>query len=90
MLLDNKKHNDEPPTPEAFAKNLIDGFKNKAEHNKNESMFFFWLSMGGALAAPLFLTLGSGLFLEKIVPSTLSALVALSTAWLQLRKPLAS
>ncbi|MNG16103.1 hypothetical protein D3C84_999840 [compost metagenome] len=43
--------------------------------------------MGRALAAPLFLTLGAGLFLEKIVPSTLSALVALSTAWLQLRKP---
>ncbi|TBN47396.1 SLATT domain-containing protein [Pseudomonas sp. BGI-2] len=87
MLPDNTEHDDKLPDPEVFTKNLIQGFKSKAVHNKNESMFFFWLSMGGALTAPLFLTLGSGMFLEKVVPSMLSALVAFSTTWLQLRKP---
>lgn len=75
------------PPADAFVKSLIQSFKLKATHNKNESMICFWTAMGGALAAPLFLTLGSGIFLEKVVPSSLSALVAFSTAWLQLRKP---
>ncbi|WP_123577629.1 DUF4231 domain-containing protein [Pseudomonas protegens] len=87
MLSENKKHDNKFPSPEAFTENLIKGFKKKAEHNKNESMVLFWLSMGGALIAPLFLTLGSGIFWEKVIPSILSALVAFSTAWLQLRKP---
>lgn len=84
---ENKKCGDTLPNPEEFAKSLINGFKKKAAHNKNESMIFFWCSMGGALAAPLFLTLNSDIFLGKVVPSFLSALVAFSTAWLQLRKP---
>ncbi|WP_323163944.1 DUF4231 domain-containing protein [Pseudomonas atacamensis] len=87
MLIENGKTDCKLPSPEEFAKAIINGFKNKAAHNKNESMYFFWLAMGGALTAPLFLTLGTGVFWEKIVPSVLSALVALSTAWLQLRKP---
>jgi hypothetical protein len=81
------KHDDKCPDPENFTKNLIKGFKKKAAHNKNESMAFFWLSMGGALTSPLLLTLGSGMFLAKVAPATLSAIVAFSTAWLQLRKP---
>lgn len=87
MLSDDTKHDDKLKDPETFTKDIIQAFKKKAEHNKNESMFFFWLSMGGALTAPLFLTLGSGIVMEKVIPSILSALVALSTAWLQLRKP---
>ncbi|WP_150727316.1 DUF4231 domain-containing protein [Pseudomonas fluorescens] len=87
MLSDKSRYDDKLLDPEVFTKNLIEGFKSKAAHNKNESIFFFWLSMGGALTAPLFLTLGSGMFLEKVVPSILSALVAVSTTWLQLRKP---
>lgn len=87
MFCSKKKSNDRLPTPEEFAKAVIKGFKVKASHNKNESMLFFWLAMGGALTAPLFVTLGSGVILEKIIPSILSALVAFSTAWLQLRKP---
>lgn len=40
MLSDNTEHDDKLPDPEVFTKNLIKGFKNKAVHNKNESMFF--------------------------------------------------
>ncbi|HEK0906694.1 TPA: DUF4231 domain-containing protein [Pseudomonas putida] len=75
-------------TPEKFCKSLIAGFKVKAKHNKQESMFFFMLTMLGSLAAPLFVTLGGDDFiLTKVIPSILSALVAFGTAWLQLRKP---
>ena len=39
------------------------------------------------LATPMFITLGPGRVLGKIVPSTLSLIAAGSTAWLQQRKP---
>jgi hypothetical protein len=85
-------------SPEEFCKSIIRGFKAKSSHNKNESMLFFWLSMGGALAAPIFVTLGDDMakclgeygsvfILSKLIPSLLSVAVAFSTAWLQLRKP---
>ncbi|MFA7314231.1 MAG: DUF4231 domain-containing protein [Shewanella sp.] len=77
---------------------MIKGFKDKSTHNKNESMLCFWLSMGGALAAPIFVTLGEDIaklfgeygsvfVFSKLVPTLLSVAVAFSTAWLQLRKP---
>lgn len=73
---------------EKFCEGLILGFKEKARHNKTESMWFFSLTMAGSLAAPLFVTLGGDNFLfAKVVPSLLSAAVAFGTAWLQLRKP---
>ena len=37
--------------------------------------------------APIFLSLGEGVWLSKVVPSILSAIAAFCTAWLQLRKP---
>ena len=85
-------------SPEEFCKAIISGFKVKSNHNKNESMLCFWLSMGGALAAPIFVTLGDDMakslggygsvfILSKLIPSLLSVGVAFSTAWLQLRKP---
>ena len=83
---------------EKYCKSIIDSFKSKATHNKNESIYFFWVSMGGALLAPLFVTLGEGManalgsygsvfVFSKLIPSILSVAVAFSTAWLQLRKP---
>ena len=35
----------------------------------------------------MFVMLGEGIILGKIIPSSLSLMVAASTAWLQLRKP---
>lgn len=83
---------------EEYCQSVINSFKEKATHNKNESMYFFWVSMGGALLAPLFVTLGEGMastlgswasvfVFSKLIPSILSIAVAFSTAWLQLRKP---
>ena len=83
---------------EEYCKSVINSFKSKATHNKNESICFFWVSMGGALLAPLFVTLGEDIanflgnygsvfLFSKLIPSILSIAVAFSTAWLQLRKP---
>lgn len=93
-----KPEMEENKTPEEFCKSIIAGFKDKSTHNKNESMLYFWLSMGGALAIPVFVTLGDDMakmlgdygsvfVFSKLVPTLLSATVAFSTAWLQLRKP---
>lgn len=66
---------------------LRKGFREKANHNKIESQLCFSLTIAFTLAAPLFVTLGQGLVLGKIVPSVLSVFAAGLTAWLQLRKP---
>ncbi|WKB55978.1 SLATT domain-containing protein [Eleftheria terrae] len=73
--------------PEKFAQSSISGFKEKADHNKLESLACFLLVIGSSLLSPLFVTLGDGIIWGKIVPSTLSLVAAGSTAWLQLRKP---
>jgi hypothetical protein len=70
-----------------FCDATIAGFRKKADHNKLESQGCFLMVIGATLATPLFVTLGDGLVLGKIIPSGLSAIAAGATAWLQLRKP---
>jgi hypothetical protein len=65
----------------------IAGFKMKADHNKTESLGCFIVVVSCSLISPLFVTLGDGVFLGKVLPSVLSLCAAGSTAWLQLRKP---
>lgn len=63
------------------------GMRDKANHNKHESQGCFAAIIFCTLIAPLFVTLGDGPFLSKIVPSILSVAAAGLTSWLQLRKP---
>jgi hypothetical protein len=70
-----------------FVEDQIQEFKRKASHNKNESLSLIVFSIACALAAPLFISLGEGKLLEKVIPSVLSVLSAGCTSWLQLRKP---
>ena len=63
------------------------GLKEKADHNKMESQISFSLVICSSLFASLFVTLGEGLVLGKIVPAFLSVLSTAAAAWLQLRKP---
>jgi hypothetical protein len=70
-----------------FAERTRLGFMKKATHNKRESLMCFGAVVFCTLVAPLFVTLGEGIVLAKIIPSSLSLLAAASTAWLQLRKP---
>lgn len=72
---------------EQYAITQIEHYKSKADHNKNESVFCFRGVMLCSLLAPIFLSLGEGVWLSKVTPSLLSAIAAFCTAWLQLRKP---
>ncbi|WP_429157116.1 SLATT domain-containing protein [Aeromonas veronii] len=72
---------------EEYAIQQITHYKEKADHNKMESIICFRGVMLCTLFAPIFLSLGEGIWLSKVTPSLLSAIAAFCTAWLQLRKP---
>jgi hypothetical protein len=74
-------------SPVDFCERKISHFKEKADHNKAEALRCFIGTIACTLSTPLFVTLGSGLWVGKIIPSVLSLLAAAATAWLQLRKP---
>jgi hypothetical protein len=70
-----------------FCQKIIKHFEKKADHNKQESLACFLLVVISTLSVPIFITLGQGLLLAKVIPSILSLLAAGATSWLQLRKP---
>jgi hypothetical protein len=74
-------------SPVEFCERKISHFKQKADHNKAEALRCFIVTIACTLSTPIFVTLGSGLWVGKIIPSVLSLLAAAATAWLQLRKP---
>jgi hypothetical protein len=77
-------------TPEdalSFCERSREGLRKKADHNKSEALGCFIVVISCTLAAPLFITLGSGFWLGKVLPSILSLAAAGATAWLQQRKP---
>jgi hypothetical protein len=75
---------DDPP---AYCRKLIQGFRAKADHNKTESQAAFIAVVAATLLSTLFITLGAGYWLGKVIPALLSLLAAGATSWLQLRKP---
>jgi hypothetical protein len=74
-------------TAREFAARTRRGIAGKANHNKTEAMGCLVISLGSTLLAPLFITLGEGVFWGKAIPATLAAVATFCTAWLQLRKP---
>jgi hypothetical protein len=70
-----------------FCLDRIKHFEAKADHNKAEALRLFVLLVFCTLASPLFITLGPGLILGKVVPSVLSSVATGCTIWLQQRKP---
>jgi ABC-type enterochelin transport system permease subunit len=70
-----------------YAEQIAKTFKNKADLNKKESLACFTFILVSSLSAPLFITLGKGDLLGKIIPSILSVMTAGLTSWLQLHKP---
>ncbi|ELB1482996.1 DUF4231 domain-containing protein [Vibrio parahaemolyticus] len=73
--------------PMKLANDYIQHFAQKAKHNKRESLLMFKVVMLSTLLAPLFVSFGADTVTSKIIPSSLSLLAAMATAWLQLRKP---
>lgn len=74
-------------TAQDFCQRTIDGLKRKSDHNKREALWTFIAVIVTTLSTPMFVTLGSGVFWGKVVPSVLSLAAAGCTAWLQQRKP---
>lgn len=74
-------------TAREFCADRIRHFDEKANHNKAEALALFILLIACTLAAPLFITLGQGFVLSKIIPSLLSSVATGCAVWLQQRKP---
>lgn len=70
-----------------YYKSVRKGMREKANHNKLEAQICFTAIIACTLLAPLFVTLGNGTFLSKVIPSLLSVTAGGLTSWLQLRKP---
>lgn len=72
---------------EKYYADLVNSFKNKANHNKHETQFCFVLIITCTTAAPVFLSFGEDAIWSKIVPAALSLIAAATTSWVQFRKP---
>ncbi len=70
-----------------YYRSIRKGMREKANHNKMEAQGCFCTIILCTLLAPLFVTLGDGVLLAKVVPSLLSVTAGGLTSWLQLRKP---
>lgn len=70
-----------------YYKSVRKGMREKANHNKIEAQFCFATIIACTLLVPMFVTLGDGIFLAKVLPSLLSVTAGGLTSWLQLRKP---
>lgn len=81
------KANSEDISASDYCMRSIAHFRGKADNNKRESLACFLLIIGCTLTTPLFVSLGTGFWYGKVVPSILSLLAAGATAWIQLRKP---
>ncbi|MCL0013489.1 DUF4231 domain-containing protein, partial [Providencia rettgeri] len=62
-------------------------YRDKASHNKNETLWCFRLIMFCSIFAPIFFLISDELIYSKLIPSCMSAVAAFCTAWVQLRKP---
>ncbi|WP_077927053.1 DUF4231 domain-containing protein [Wohlfahrtiimonas populi] len=70
-----------------LVKTKILDMKKKANHNKLEALWGVRIIILFGMSAPIFIAFGSGLVYGKIIPSVLSLIAAILTAWLQIRKP---
>jgi hypothetical protein len=70
-----------------YYSSVRNGMREKSNHNKFEAQCCFATIIVCTLLAPLFVTLGEGVFFAKVVPSLLSVTAGGLTSWLQLRKP---
>lgn len=68
------------------SKKLLE-MERKANHNKSETLWSFRVIMISTLLIPIFIAFGSNEIYGKMFPMILSSIIALFTAWIQLRKP---
>lgn len=70
-----------------YAKGQRKHFGDKADTNKRRTNWLLAVIIVASLATPLFVTLGVGVVVGKVVPSVLSLLATAATTWMQVRKP---
>lgn len=86
-VLKARKPEDVCESASAFCRRMIEGMAAKADEKKRESLLFLEATVIVTVVAPIFITLGSGLWWGKVTPSALCAIAAICTAWLQIRRP---
>lgn len=70
-----------------LAEKICEGIKEKADRNKNFSAFLFLVVLLATVLTPLLILISNDFFISKLAPACLSACAALSSYWIQLRKP---
>lgn len=74
-------------SPEEFAIKTCNGIKTKSDKNKNFSTFLFLVVLIATVITPLLILISDNFYISKAIPAFLSASAALSSYWIQLRKP---
>lgn len=74
-------------SPEEFAVKICQGIKEKSDKNKNFSTFLFLVVLVATVITPLLILISDNFYISKVIPAFLSASAALSSYWMQLRKP---
>jgi hypothetical protein len=84
---DKSLPSDDFSDPICYWSSVRSSLREKSDHNKIEAQALFFFSILFSVSAPLFIAFGRDEIWGKVVPAALSAIVALITSWLQLRKP---
>lgn len=74
-------------SPEDFAIEVCNGIKTKSDANKRISTFLFFIVLFATVITPLLILISDNFYISKVLPAFLSASAALSSYWIQLRKP---
>jgi hypothetical protein len=70
-----------------FAIKTCEGIKKKADKNKDFSTFLFLIVLLATVITPVLILISDDFYISKVIPALLSASAALSSYWIQLRKP---
>lgn len=79
--------NNETDIGRQFCLEKIEDYKARANRTKSEALTLFVTLVVCTLASPLFITLGDGQVLGKVIPSVLSSVATGCAVWLQQRRP---
>ncbi len=71
----------------AYARRLLDSIRKKADQNKRQSTFLFFVVLGATAFSPILILTPTPDWASKIIPAVLTAAAAMASGWLQLRKP---
>lgn len=70
-----------------YANTLKNGIQSKANKNKSFSTFLFFVVLISTVISPVLILISDNFYLSKVLPAFLTAAAALSSYWIQLRKP---